>query len=133
MIGPSIPFHELPPRLATADLGIVPTRGGTFAGTALSMKSLDYIAMRIPMVITRTPASTHYYDESMVGFFEPDDPESLAAVVFDLAGDPARRREMVENCQRFYARHNWYEYRKRYHAIVGAGGEGEAGDAVAAA
>jgi glycosyltransferase involved in cell wall biosynthesis len=119
VLGPSLPFDKLPPRLAEADLGVVPTRGGTFADKALSMKSLDYIAMRVPMVITRTSASTHYYDESMVRFFEPDDPESLAEAVVELAGDPERRRRMVEASQRFYREHNWFAYRQRYYALLG--------------
>jgi len=123
-IKPSVPFTDLPPRIAAADLAVVPTRGGVFAGKALSMKSLDYIAMRVPMVITRTPASSFYYDDSMVRFFEPDDPEGLAAAVVELAGDPERRRRMVESCQRFYRQHNWYAYRRRYYAVVGAAGQG---------
>ncbi len=124
-VGPAVPFHELPPRIMAADLGVVPTRGGVFAGHALSMKSLDYIALRVPMAITRTPASTHYYDESMVAFFEPDDPEGLAEAVVALANDAQRRRRMVWNCQRFYREHNWREYRKRYYAVLGPAARGE--------
>ncbi|MFH0810078.1 MAG: glycosyltransferase family 4 protein [Pseudomonadota bacterium] len=121
----SMPFQDLPPRLAAADLGVVPTRGGVFAGKALSMKSLDYIAMRVPFVITRTPASSHYYDESMVEFFEPDDADGLAEAVVRLATDPRRRSEMVENCQRFYDHHNWWTYRHRYYEILGLEERGE--------
>ncbi len=121
-VGPAVPFAEVPPKLAAADLGVVPTRGGVFAGMALSMKSLDFIAMRVPMVITRTPASSHYYDESMVSFFEPDDAGGLAEAVVELAANPGRRRRMVENCQRFYREHNWHQYRRHYYAVLGLTG-----------
>jgi glycosyltransferase involved in cell wall biosynthesis len=117
-VGPPLPFREVPARINRADLGVVPTRGGVFAGKALSMKSLDYIAMRVPMVVSRTEATSHYYDEEMVAFFEPDDPVGLAAAIVAVASDPERRRRMVAACQRFYRRHNWLEYRRRYYALV---------------
>jgi glycosyltransferase involved in cell wall biosynthesis len=129
-VEPAVPFREVPARLAQADLGVVPTRGGVFAGKALSMKSLEYIALRIPMVISRTPASTHYYDESMVGFFAPDDPRDLARALVELARDPERRRRMVERCQSFYRAHNWPVYRSRYYDILGVTGEASAAPAL---
>jgi glycosyltransferase involved in cell wall biosynthesis len=129
-VEPAVPFREVPARLAQADLGVVPTRDGVFAGKALSMKSLEYIALRIPMVISRTPASTHYYDESMVGFFEPDDPDDLARALVELARDPERRRRMVERCQGFYRAHNWAVYRSRYYDILGVTGEANAAPAL---
>ena len=114
----TVPFFELPSVLKDADIGIVPTKNKTFSDEALSMKSLEYMALGIPIVISRTKAHSFYYDPSMVKFFEPDDHRDLARCVIELWHRPKDRRRMAANALEFMDRNGWKVYREKYYHIV---------------
>ncbi|MFH1941011.1 MAG: glycosyltransferase, partial [bacterium] len=59
--------------IGLADVGIDPKQGGVYAGETLSVKAMEYIAMQIPLIASRTMASQTYFNDSMVMFFEPGD------------------------------------------------------------
>ncbi len=113
-----VPFYEIPQVLMDADLGIVPTKGDIFADEALSMKSLDYMALKIPVVISNTRAHRQYYNNTMVKFFKPDDPYSLAAAVIELIQNRTERIQLIQNAYSFIEKHGWQETQKQYLKIV---------------
>ena len=117
-IRPPIPLHELILVMRQVDVGIVPTSDGTFAGEALSTKSLEFIAVGTPVVISRTTASQYYYDDSMVMYFKPGDYEDLARCIIELYRHPEKRKELIENSKEFNKRHNWEYYKKVYLKVV---------------
>jgi glycosyltransferase involved in cell wall biosynthesis len=113
-----VPFYQLPEILKNADLGVVPTKGSTFSEEALSMKSLEYMAMGIPIVISQTKVHNMYYDPSMVLFFEPGDADDLAARVARLCADKAERDFLARNALKFIAKYGWCESKKSYLEII---------------
>ncbi|MFX0195706.1 MAG: glycosyltransferase, partial [Candidatus Hodarchaeota archaeon] len=119
-----ITFHDPVPNdkiaqfIAEADVGIVPKRGGIFSDNALSSKLLDFVSLGIPAVVSRTPVEQYYFDENMVMFFEPENPEDLARAVIDLYRNPERRKQLVRNANKFNNRHNWEHYKKIYYRVV---------------
>jgi glycosyltransferase involved in cell wall biosynthesis len=115
---PKVPFYELPILLQNADMGIVPTKSCHFATDTISMKSLEYMSLGIPIVISRTKAHHYYFDDSMVKFFEPDDAEDLAKCVIALFKQKDRRESQIQNSQEYLRSNGWPHYKNVYLQIV---------------
>lgn len=114
----SVPFYDLPNILRDADIGIVPTKGSTFSDEALSMKSLEYISLGIPIVISKTKVHGYYYKESMVKFFQPGNPDDLAKAVIEIAENREERDRLVLNAQRFICENGWNITKEKYYRIL---------------
>lgn len=114
----SVPFYELPEILKDADMGIVPTKAAVFSDEALSMKSLEYMTMGIPIVISRTTAHSYYYDDDMVKFFTPEDEQDLARQIVALCKDKAERNRLVDNANKFLETHGWGRVKEDYYNII---------------
>ncbi len=102
-----IPMDDLPAFLVMADVGIVPYRRDTFTDGILPTKLMEYVALGIPVIASRTAAITAYFDESMLEFFPPGDVSALAQSILRLYRDPARRAMLVKNADRFNRLHTW--------------------------
>lgn len=113
-----VPFYEIINFLREADLGIVPTKGSVFSEEALSMKSFDYISLGIPIVISKTKAHRQYFDDSMVKFFEPEDPLDLAQAIIALYQDKQARKRLAQNSQCFIQRNGWQQQKQIYYQVV---------------
>ncbi len=118
MFYPGIAFYNLPKILRNADLGIVPTKDSTFSNEAVSMKALEYMALGIPIVISRTKAHDFYYDSSMVKFFMPRDSDELARCVIDLYHDKDEREALATNARLFLKKKGWAVSKEIYADIV---------------
>ncbi|HDQ45730.1 MAG TPA: glycosyltransferase WbuB [bacterium] len=115
---PSVPVMELARHLKDAHLAVDPKRSGVYAGETLSVKSMEYLRLGIPLIASRTVAADHYFDERFVRFFDPENPESLADAIRDLYADPAKRRNLSDNAALFFERHDWEKTRVTYHRIL---------------
>jgi glycosyltransferase involved in cell wall biosynthesis len=113
-----LPIRKLVEKIKQSDIGIVPTRDGVFAGEALSCKSLEFIALNIPMVISNTQASRYYYDSSMVLYFDSNDPKNLADCVYKLIISDRKKLYLLSNAKKFLKEHNWQIYKKKYFQIL---------------
>jgi len=113
-----IPVEELPKYLSDADVGIVPQKDGVFSGQALSTKLLEYVFMAIPVVASRLTAFQIYFDDSMLSYFEPSNPEDLARAVLDLYRNPQKRKNLTQNANKFNKSHNWRHYKMAYYRLI---------------
>jgi glycosyltransferase involved in cell wall biosynthesis len=113
-----VPHRVLARIMQDAHVGIDPMKGGDFFGDVLSVKSLEFLAMGIPVVISRRKATQHYFDDSMVMYFEPDDHKDLARAVIELYKNPQKRFELSQGGKRFNEIHNWSRYKKIYFGII---------------
>ena len=82
------PFHEIPQLLADCHLGLVPLEISSMTNYAMSSKLLEYLSLGMPSVTVRNVAMAYYFDKDDFLFYEPDDPESLRAVLDRLAESP---------------------------------------------
>ena len=113
-----LPTADLPRLILEGDLGVVPNRADVFTDGILPTKLMEYAALGIPAVVSRTTATQAYFDESMVRYVTPGDVEELTRALGELVADPRARLELATNAQRFSDRHRWETEADRYVEIV---------------
>lgn len=95
-----IPFLDMIKMLAKADIGIVPVLKNPYSDLVHTNKMFELIAMKKPVVITRTDAVEGFFgsDDSFLKYFESGNERDLARCVAELYKDPQKRESMVKNC-----------------------------------
>jgi glycosyltransferase involved in cell wall biosynthesis len=115
----AIPTNELPALIKKADVGVVPNRNDLFTGDLLPTKMLEYVALDMPVIASRTRVISQYFDESMVQFFAPGDPSSLAQNIIYLYQHKNRLVEQILNSRKFTEKYNWESVSKTYVGLIG--------------
>src|SRR6266705_659245 len=82
--------------IATADIGVAPTRRDPFTDFSLSTKIFEYGAMLRPVVASRLPMVERMFPADTVTTYEPGDPDSLAVAILALVESPAAREKRIE-------------------------------------
>jgi glycosyltransferase involved in cell wall biosynthesis len=100
-------LREIAKIMESADLGIVPKRKDTFGNEAFSTKILEFMAMRVPVIVSDTQVDRYYFDDSVVRFFRGGDEEDLARQMLALAQDAGLRRQLVANASQFVDTIDW--------------------------
>ncbi|MGO9203157.1 MAG: glycosyltransferase family 4 protein [Limisphaerales bacterium] len=113
-----LPLDQIPDKMIDADLGIIPKRARGFGGEAFSTKTLEFMALGVPILVSRTMIDQFYFDERTVTFFEPESDQDFAAKVLELAGNPSRREQVASNGLLFITRHNWGLRQTEYLKLV---------------
>ena len=113
-----MPSSELPSFIRKADVGLVPYRRDVFTDGILPTKLMEYVALGLPVIAARTPAIMAYFDETMVQYFTPDDPDDLARCILELYTNQDRFAELVTNSDRFNQQFNWTKVSTGYVALV---------------
>jgi glycosyltransferase involved in cell wall biosynthesis len=113
-----LPLDELLPRIAEADAGVVAIRRDACFDLTHSNKMFDLIALRKPVVISRTRAVEAYFDEGCFELFESGNEHDLARAIYDLHRDPERRRRLVERAAQVGEPYRWSHQAKRYVGVV---------------
>jgi glycosyltransferase involved in cell wall biosynthesis len=111
-------LEELIPKIRCAQVAVIPLVPDAFTRYMLPVKLLEYAALRIPVIVTRTPTIEAYFDESCVAFVGPEDPQAIAREIADIARDSNRRRALTANAAKVVERHSWDEERRRYLGVV---------------
>jgi glycosyltransferase involved in cell wall biosynthesis len=109
-----IPQGALRERLTRADGGIVPTRLDGMTRYSLSNKLLDYVHLGIPVLPARLPSYADYLADDAAWFWNPEDPDALAATIAEFAATTAdERRARPSRAQRALRDVAWDEERAR--------------------
>lgn len=114
-----LPIREIATLMANADLGVVPKRNDSFGGEAFSTKILEFMALRTPIVVSRTRIDAHYFDESLLRFFEASDEEDLARAMSSAYRDRAEGARLAGNAYDFVTGISWANKRHEYLKLVG--------------
>ena len=123
----SVPVDCIPKIMSNVDVGIDPKRDGIYSGETLSVKAMEYLAMEMPLIISKTKISQLYFDDSMVVFFKPDDENDLAERIIELYRSyPSKSRQMNRNAKRFIQNYSWGKYKNKYFELI----DNLAGDAI---
>ena len=107
---PPVPYHELVPYTASADIGILLYRNDCRNNYYCAPNKLfEYMMMGLPMIAANYPGLLPLVEGEGVGLcVDPESPQAIAAAVNRLAADPDRRERMRQNGLRLAKdRYNW--------------------------
>ena len=110
--------EELPGIIRNAHLGVIPYRNGVFTGEILPTKLLEYAALGLPVICSRTQIIEDYFDETMVAFFTPDDVDDLADVILRLYKDRKQLDNLAQNIHEFNKKYNWSDQSSEYTNLI---------------
>ena len=113
-----VPVHRIPEELGAVTAGVVANRTEGFSRLVLPTKLLEYLALGIPAVATRTDPIAHYFEPGELATVERPDPVAIAAELRTLIRDPALAVNAVTKARRFFERHSWKHEREAYVALV---------------
>jgi glycosyltransferase involved in cell wall biosynthesis len=120
-----LPIHEIAEVMGHADLAVVPKRANSsFGNEAASTKIMEFMALGVPVIVSRTKVDNYYHDDSRVRFFESENEADLANALLEVWRDRHLREQLAGNAARYVAENSWetkqYEYLRLVDALQGA-------------
>jgi glycosyltransferase involved in cell wall biosynthesis len=109
-----VPIHLIPEALGPVTAGVVANRSEGFTRLVLPTKLLEYLALGIPAVVSRTETTDYYFEEGELTTVERPDPEAIAEALAPLLRDPEERARRLARGRRFLERHAWAREREDY-------------------
>src|SRR5262249_24262261 len=104
--------------MAKADLGVVPKRADSFGNEAYSTKIMEFMSVGVSVIVSETRVDRHYFDDSVVRFFESGNPDALAHRILDVLRDPVSAQSLVTNGLAYAADNCWGNRSQDYLALV---------------
>ena len=104
---PSMPIWEIAKLMENADLAIVPKRDDSFGNEAFSTKTLEFMALGVPLLISDTAVDRYYFNDRIVTFARSGDENDFAAKMVQLFRNAEARRKQVENANEFIKQNTW--------------------------
>jgi glycosyltransferase involved in cell wall biosynthesis len=117
-IKPPVPLREIASVMANADLGIVPKRNDSFGGEAFSTKTLEFMALGVPIIVADTRIDKLYFNESLVRFFTAGSENDLARTIVDAYNEPERSGRLASRALEYAKQNSWSRKKHDYLAIV---------------
>jgi glycosyltransferase involved in cell wall biosynthesis len=112
------PIHKIAEIMSGADLGIVPKRNDPFGGEAFSTKTLEFMSLGVPIIVSKTKIDAYYFNDSVVRFFEPDNEVDLADSMLMLLKDSEKRAELARQAESFVKQFMWDTRKVEYLKLV---------------
>jgi glycosyltransferase involved in cell wall biosynthesis len=109
-----MPLEDLLPLVAAADAAIVPHRADPFTDTILPNKLLEYLALGLPTVVTRTRTVQWHVPEDTVEYCTPNDVDAMARAIERVWAQPQYRDSLAARSRAFSQRHSWKEAAAAY-------------------
>ncbi|MCD4812027.1 glycosyltransferase family 4 protein [bacterium] len=124
-----LPIEEIAGVMGNAGLGIVPKRADSFGNEAFSTKTLQFMALGIPVIVSNTKIDRYYFDESVVTFFQSGDEKDLAKCMLSLIRDDQLRDRFAANASKYVEQNSWDVKKQIYldlvDSLVGSTGTGK--------
>jgi glycosyltransferase involved in cell wall biosynthesis len=106
--------------VADAALGVVPKRADSFGNEAYSTKIMEFMSLGVPVVVSSTRVDRHYFNESVVRFFESGNHEELAQAMYEVLTNSQLRESMIRSANDYAACQSWGRHKSGYLQLVDA-------------
>jgi glycosyltransferase involved in cell wall biosynthesis len=113
-----IPLEKVAEVMATIDLGVVPKRKEGFGDIAFSTKIMEFMAMGVPVLASRTRIDEFYFGDRLVEFFESGNAADMAQKILGLIHAPERIAQLRARTAEFIAKNNWTAKQDEYFVLV---------------
>ena len=113
-----MPIDQIAEVMANADLGIIPKKNDPFGGEAFSTKTLEFMSLGIPIVLSKTKIDQYYFNDSVVNFFMPDNVDDLAECMLTMIKNRELRETLRDNALRFVEDYRWSKRKNEYFNLV---------------
>lgn len=114
----TLPSREIVQVMENSDLGIVPKRKNSFGNEAFSTKTLEFMALGVPVIVSDTKVDAYYFNDSLVKFFRGGDPDDLARCMRELIKDRSARERLAANGLEFARNNSWEAKQSRYFELL---------------
>jgi glycosyltransferase involved in cell wall biosynthesis len=112
------PVSEIAEVMSQADLGVVPKRADSFGNEAYSTKIMEFMSLGVPVVASDTKIDRHYFNDSVIRFFESGNPASLAEAIVEVLQNNEQRRRMIANALEYADQNSWQRRQGDYLELV---------------
>jgi glycosyltransferase involved in cell wall biosynthesis len=114
-----LPTSQIAEVMARSDLGIEPKSASSpFGDEALSTKILEFMALGVPVIASRTTVHRYYYPDTVVQYFQSDNDLELSQCILRLYRDAQLRKQFVERAAKHVLENNWGVRKAEYLALV---------------
>ena len=113
-----IPLEELVEAIAAADAGIVAMKRDAFRDLVHCNKMYDLVAMRRPVITSRTRSVEAYFSDDAFLWFTAEDHEDLARAIRRLYAEPELGDKLVEQAAEEVEPYRWPRQREVYRRYV---------------
>jgi glycosyltransferase involved in cell wall biosynthesis len=100
-------LDELAKIIATVDLGIIPNRLNVFTRINFPVRIFEYLIMKKPVIVPRTPGILDYYDDSSIYFFNNDNPSELADKIYRVYSNKEEREQIINMGYEIFEKYRW--------------------------
>jgi glycosyltransferase involved in cell wall biosynthesis len=112
-----LPMSVMLKELHAADAGIVAQESSPYSNLVHTNKMYEYMALGKPVLATRLKSVCAYFGDDAIAYFEPGNPESLAAAISDLYHHPEKRQLRVEKARGLYDQYRWEKQKEIYLSV----------------
>ena len=113
-----IPLEELVEAIAAADAGVVAMKRDVFRDLVHCNKMYDLVAMRRPVITSRTRSVEAYFSDDAFLWFTAEDHEDLARAIRRLYAEPELGDKLVEQAAEEVEPYRWPRQREVYRRYV---------------
>ena len=113
-----VSLREISTVIEDADLGVVPKRSDSFGDEAFSTKTLEFMMLGVPIILSETTVDRYYFNDDVVSFFPSGDADVLAECMLKLIEDADLRSRQVARAQAFVATYSWDTRKGEYLSLV---------------
>jgi glycosyltransferase involved in cell wall biosynthesis len=120
--GAFFPVEKIPEIVCGMDLGIIGNRRNLACDQyMLPVKLLEYVYLGVPVIAPRLEIISHYFDETMVRFYEPENVEQMADAIVELFHNRGECERQAHAASKFYQKYNPQEQADLYlHLTTGS-------------
>jgi glycosyltransferase involved in cell wall biosynthesis len=114
-----LPSRDIARVMAVTDMAIEPKRAtSAFGNEALSTKILEFMALGVPVIASKTLIHAYYYGDSIVQYYENDDEGELAEQILRLKNDSGLRARLVASAKKYVQENSWEVRKHEYLELV---------------